>query len=97
MDTADLSRDLVVRFLAELMRVTNDALTPEAFQEASQAYFDNLRLWLDPADCPARPRELFTLFDDCAFDDAGERVAVRFSPEGEAYFRAWVRRQVVQS
>src|SRR5262245_23474065 len=45
---ADLYQDLVAQFLAELMVVTQDEPTPEAFQRATQAYCDALRPWLEP-------------------------------------------------
>jgi len=92
---AGLHQDLVVQFLAELMTATTAVSTPEAFQHAAQAFCDALEPWLDPADGPARPRAVFPILDDCTFDDEAERVSVRFSPEGEALFRAWVRRHAV--
>jgi hypothetical protein len=92
---AGLYQELVVQFLADLMTATNDVPTPEAFQHAAQAFCDALAPWLDPADGPARPRAVFPILEDCKFDDEAERVSVRFSPEGEALFRAWVRRQAV--
>jgi len=91
-----LYQDLVVRFLADLMTATNDVPTAEAFQHAAQAFCNALAPWLDPADGPACPRAVFPILEDCTFDDEAERVSVRFSPEGEALFRAWVRRQAVR-
>ena len=90
---AELYQDLVTEFLAELMLATRDEPTQEAFQRATQAYCDALRPWLEPADCPTPARELFVLFDDYAFDDDTDQIAVRLSPEGYAFFRAWLRRQ----
>jgi hypothetical protein len=90
---ADLYQDLVTQFLAELMLATHDEPTQEAFQRATQSYCDNLRPWLDPGDCPTPPRAVFSLFEDYAFDDEADQIAVRLSPEGYAFFRAWLRRQ----
>jgi hypothetical protein len=90
---AELYQDLVTQFLAELMAATHEEPTQEAFQRATQAYCDALRPWLEPADCPTPAREVFVLFDDYAFDDDTEQIAVRLSPEGYAFFRAWLRRQ----
>jgi hypothetical protein len=44
----ELYQDLVTQFIAELMVVTQDEPTPEAFQRATQAYCDALRPWLEP-------------------------------------------------
>ena len=90
---AELYQDLVAQFLAELMVVTQDEPTPEAFQHATQAYCDALRPWLEPGDCPTPPRQVFSLLEDCSCDDAIDHIAVRLSPEGYAFFRAWLRRQ----
>jgi hypothetical protein len=87
---------LVLHFLADLLKISLDAPTPEAFADRTRAYFDALRLWLDPADCPAPPRDQFTVLDYAAVpeDEAGD-VWVRLSPEGHAFFRAWLRRQAL--
>ena len=45
---------------------------------------------------PPHPRAVFPILEDCTFDKEAEHVSVRFSPEGEALFRAWVRRHAVQ-
>jgi hypothetical protein len=90
---ARLYQDLVTEFLAELMVATQDEPTQDAFQRATQAYCDSLRPWLEPGDCPTPAREVFPLFEDYAFDDDAEQIAVRLSPEGYAFFRAWLRRQ----
>ena len=42
-----------------------------------------------------RLREVFAVFDERVFDEEKARVAVRFSPEEEAFFRAWVQCQTV--
>jgi hypothetical protein len=90
---AELYQDLVAQFLAELMLATQEEPTPEAFQCATQAYCDNLRPWLEHGDCPTPSRQVFPLLEDCGFDDDTDQIAVRLSPEGYAFFRAWLRRQ----
>jgi hypothetical protein len=91
----DMSRELVLHFLAELLSTTQAATTPETFQRAFQAYFDELHPWLTLADAPLAPRPVFPLFDEWTMDEATDVTRVRFSPKGEAFFRAWVRRQAV--
>src|SRR5215475_3959577 len=88
----DLRRDLVVRFLAELMQITSVVDNQRDFQAALQTYCDDLRPWLDPSDCPPNPRAVFALLDDFTFDATGEYLTVVLSPEAEAFFRAWLRR-----
>jgi hypothetical protein len=90
---AALYQELVTQFLAELMVVTQGEPTPEAFQHATQAYCDALRPWLEPGDCPTPLRPVFSLLEDCAYDGDIDHLAVRLSPEGYAFFRAWLRRQ----
>jgi hypothetical protein len=90
---AELYQDLVAQFLAELMVVTQDEPTSEAFQHATQAYCDALCPWLELGDCPTPSRQVFSLLEDCACDDDVDLIAVRLSPEGYAFFRAWLRRQ----
>jgi hypothetical protein len=75
------------------MLATCDKATQEAFQRATQAYCDRLRPWVEPEDCPTPPRALFSLFEDYAIDDEADQIAVHLSPEGYAFFRAWLRRQ----
>jgi hypothetical protein len=83
---------LVVQFLADLMRATLDHQDQAAFQRALQSYCDNLHPWLEPLDGPPNPRALFSLLERCAFDEAGEHITIVLSPEAEALFRAWLRR-----
>jgi hypothetical protein len=98
---ADLSpdshRDLVVQFLAEIMQETIEVKGQEAFQQALQNYCDRLRPWLLPNDGPPNPRAVFSLLEDCAFDDTNENVTVVLSPEAQAFFRAWLRRNQIWS
>ena len=89
--------DLIVQFLADIMRSTVDAASPTAFQQALQTYCDSLRPWLEPKDSPLQPREVFSLLEHCTFDETGENVAVVLSPEAEALFRAWLRRNQICS
>jgi hypothetical protein len=92
-----LYSDLVLQFLADLMNATQEARTPEAFQRALQEYCDALRPWLVQTDAPAAPRPVFPLFDACTINEEEDEAAVLLSLEGEAFFRAWVRRQAVLS
>jgi hypothetical protein len=91
--SAELYQDLITQYLAELMLAAQDAPTQEALQHATQAYCDSLRPWVEPKDCPTPPRVVFSLFEDYAFDDEADQIVVRLSPEGYAFFRAWLRRQ----
>jgi hypothetical protein len=93
----ELRRDLIVRFLAELLQMTGSPDTPEDFQAALQKYCDELRPWLDPGDGPPNPRAVFSLLEDCTFDETGENITVVLSPEAEALFRAWLRRNKIAS
>jgi hypothetical protein len=92
-----LYSDLVLEFMAELMTVTHGATTDTAFQRALQGYVEELRLWLNEQDAPSTPRPVFSLFTSCEVTEQGETINVVLSPEGEAVFRAWVRRQAVVS
>jgi hypothetical protein len=90
---AELYRDLVIQFLAELMVATQAEPTQDAFQRATQAYCDSLRPWLEPGDCPTPARTVFPLLEDYTCHEDTDQIAVRLSPEGYAFFRAWLRRQ----
>ena len=94
---AELRRELIVRFLAELLQVTGSPDTQEDFQAALQTYCDNLRPWLQPGDGPPNPRAIFSLLEECSFDETGENITVVLSPEAEALFRAWLRRNKIWS
>ena len=87
--------EYVALFLAELMQVTGPPDKQEAFQAMLQKYCDALRPWLEPSDCPPNPRAAFSLLEDCTFDDSGENISVVLSPEAEAFFRAWLRRNKI--
>jgi hypothetical protein len=93
----ELHRDYVVQFLAEIMQVTGLPSDQETFQHALQTYVDGLLPWLDPKDGPPAPRGQFTLIEKFEFEDAGENVAVVLSPEAEALFCAWLRRNKIAS
>jgi hypothetical protein len=77
------------------MRSTVNAASPAAFQQALQTYCDGLRPWLEPQDSPLQPRVVFSLLEHCTFDETEENVAVVLSPEAEALFRAWLRRNQI--
>ena len=85
-------RDLVVQFLAELLQRTGTPTQQEHFQATLQAYCDSLRPWLEPSDGPLQPRAVFSLLEEYTMDTIGDNVTVVLSPEGEACFRAWLRR-----
>ena len=90
-------RDLVVHFLAEVIRTTIDVENQAAFQRVLQTYWNILRPWLEPTDGPPNPRAVFSLLEDCSFDATGEQASVVLSPEAEALFKAWLRRNKVWS
>lgn len=94
-EAAELRREYVMRFLAELMQVTGMPERQEDFQAALQAYCDHLKPWLEPHDGPSNPRAVFSLLEHCEFDDKGEQISVVLSPEAEALFRAWLRRNKI--
>jgi len=93
----ELRRDLIVRFLAEVMQVTGNPKNQDEFQAALQTYCDGLQPWLEPGDGPSHPRAVFSLLERCSFDEAGENISVILSPEAEALFRAWLRRHKIWS
>jgi hypothetical protein len=92
-----LYSELMLEFMAELMTVTQGATTDTALQRALQDYVEELRPWLNAQDAPSTPRPAFSLFTSCEMTEGGEMINVVLSPEGEAVFRAWVRRQAVVS
>jgi hypothetical protein len=91
----ELNRQFVVQFLAEIMQMTGTSNPQEAFQASLQAYVDSLRPWLEPTDGPPNPRAVFSLLENCEFDQTGEYISVVLSPEAEALFRAWLRRNKI--
>ena len=84
-------RNLVVGFLADLLQSTGTPDRQEHFQATRQTYCDTLRPWLDPSR-PLEPRVIFSLLEEYRVDVTGDTIAVVLSPEGEAFFRAWLRR-----
>jgi hypothetical protein len=38
---------------------------------------------------------VFSLLERCEFDESGEQISVILSPEAEALFRAWLRRNQI--
>jgi hypothetical protein len=89
--------DLIVQFLADIMRATGTPDDQDVFQQSLQAYVDGLRPWLEPQDGPATPRALFTLIEKCTFGDDDDTISVVLSSEAEALFRAWRRRNKIAS
>ena len=93
-DIAAVYHELALEFVAELMQVTDGADTAEAFQYALQTYVDELRPWLRERDMPeATVRSTFSLFEAPEESMQTDDLRLQFSPEGDALFRAWVRRQ----
>ena len=92
---AALYHELAVEFVAELMQVTHGAATEAAFQQALQAYVDELRPWLRDGDAPETARATFSLFVAAEEPAQTDDLRIQFSPEGDALFRAWVRRHAV--
>ena len=90
-----LYHTLLLEFLAELLTATQATTTPAAFHHAVQRFCDELRPWLRPEDAPSEPRAVFSLLAEYTMKEATDLVTVQLSPEGEAFFRAWVRRQAV--
>ncbi len=93
----ELPRDLIVRFLADLMEATGNPQNPDDFQAALQTYCDSLQPWRESRDGPPNPRAAFSLLENCTFDETGEHITVVLSPEAEALFRAWLRRHKIWS
>ena len=56
----EIRRELVVRFLPELMQTTGDIHDQDAFQSSMQTYVDGLQPWLEPRDSPPSPRGLLS-------------------------------------
>ena len=93
-DIAAVYHELALEFVAELMQVTDGADTAEAFQYALQTYVDELRPWLRERDMPETiVRSTFSLFEANEESMPTDDLRIQFSPEGDALFRAWVRRQ----
>jgi hypothetical protein len=92
---AAMYQELALELVVELMQVTQGATSAMAFQHALQEYVEELRPWLQDRDVPATVRETFSLFVSGAARETGDELSVHFTPEGEALFRAWVRRQAV--
>jgi hypothetical protein len=69
----------------------------DTFQRSLQTFVDGLQPWLEPSDGPPKPRVVFSLLEDCSFDATGEEVSVVLSPEAEALFKAWLRRNKIWS
>ena len=86
------SSPLVCHFVAELLKHTMDIADEAAYQRELQAFLDELNPWVHPGDCPD-PRTAFTVFAQLEIDESTEAVSVAFTPEGLAFFRAWLRRQ----
>ena len=94
----ELRRDLIVRFLAELMQMTGSPDTQADFKAALQTYCDSLHPWLEPGDGPTQSTgRCSRSLNRCTFDETGENITVVLSPEAEALVRAWLRRNKIAS
>ena len=89
--------ELVMQFLAQIMRATGAPSDQESFQRSLQTFVDGLRPWLESQDGPTNPRALFNEGEQCAFDETNDNITVVLSPEAEALFRAWLRRNKIAS
>ena len=94
-DIAAVYHELALEFVTELMEITHGADTETAFQQALQTYVDELRPWLHDRDMPEVTRSTFSLFETCEESAQIDDLRIQFTPEGDALFRAWVRRQAV--
>ena len=83
---------LVCRFMAELLERTMDIADDDVHRQAVQAFCEELKPWVQPGDCPD-PRPEFTVFSRIDMDEKSDTISVSFTPEGLAFFRAWMRRQ----
>ena len=90
-------QELILQFLAELMRATANVKNQDTFQQVLQTYCDDLRPWLEQSDYPPNPRAVFSLLDNYTIDAMGENITVVLSPEADAFFCAWLRRNKVLS
>ena len=86
-----LYREHVLQFLAELLNATSSAATPDAFQRAVQRFCDDLRPWVLETDVHRFPHTIFSLVAEYALDEKSDKISLRLTPEGEAFFRAWLR------
>ncbi len=48
-------------------------------------------------DAPSEPHTVFSLLAEYTMEEATDLVTVQLSPEGEAFFHAWVPRQAVHT
>jgi hypothetical protein len=86
--------ELATQFLAEILDLTSDCPTDDAYRAIIQTFLDALFPWIDFADLPHPPATSFTLMNTlCLRDD--DTILSAFSPEGRALFRAWLRRRGV--
>jgi hypothetical protein len=92
-----LHREHVVHFLAEILQMTDAPQDQETFQRSLQTFVDGLQPWLEPSDGPLNPRVVFSLLEDFSCDATGEEISVVLSPEAEALFKAWLRRNKIWS
>jgi hypothetical protein len=78
--------------MVEIWDCSTDIADQVAAERELHAFLNELEPWVDFGDCPD-PRPEFTVFARIEMDWATDIVSVVFTPEGLAYFRAWMRRQ----
>jgi hypothetical protein len=86
------SSPLACRFMADLLKRTMGIVDDDAYRREVQAFCNELKPWVQPGDCP-HPRPEFTVFSRIDMDDKNDTISVSFTPEGLAFFRAWLRRR----
>jgi len=93
----ELRQELVLQFLAELMRATIDAENQNDFQQVLKEYCEGFRPWLECINGPLPVRSTFSLLESYNVDKTDENSTVVLPPEAEALFRAWLRRNKIWS
>lgn len=78
-------------FLAEYLQRILDPPSVKVMRERRQAFFDELRPWLEPT-LTKKPGYVWTPVADTKTTTDGSRL-VKFSPDGELFFQAWLRRR----
>lgn len=85
--------ELTMRFIVDLLGSAGPRPSEEELQASMQAFFEGLGPWLLPSDLTRPIPPNFTLFRDFQTTEDGKYYRAALSPEGEALFRAWLRRQ----
>jgi hypothetical protein len=91
MSAAEPASMLVCRFVAAVLERIIDITDDAIHQHALQVFVNELRPWMPPVAGPFRVHA--PLFAMLELDEKTGRVSVKFTPEGLACFRGWLRRQ----